>query len=217
MPDALGQSVSFETGEGPRLTPIETPADFAKLREDAGLVAARARCSRRSRGVRAALPAKTALIGFCGAPWTVASYMIAGRGTPDQAPARLFAYREPDLFAALIDRLADASAAYLLRQIGAGRGGGADFRFLVGRAAAGRIRALVREAGRAASSRALRAAGAGDADHRLPARRGDAARQVRRHRRARGDRPRHRGRAARRRRRCCRRGSRCKAISIRWR
>ncbi len=70
--------------------------------------------------LKAALPKETALIGFCGAPWTVASYMIAGRGTPDQAPARLFAYRHPDLFARLIDRLVDASAEYLRRQFAAG-------------------------------------------------------------------------------------------------
>ena len=70
--------------------------------------------------LKTALPAEVARIGFCGAPWTVASYMIAGRGTPDQAPARLFAYREPKLFAALVERLVDASADYLLRQIAAG-------------------------------------------------------------------------------------------------
>jgi uroporphyrinogen decarboxylase len=70
--------------------------------------------------LKADLPKETALIGFCGAPWTAASYMIAGRGTPDQAPARLFAYRHPDLFARLIDRLVDASAEYLRRQFAAG-------------------------------------------------------------------------------------------------
>jgi uroporphyrinogen decarboxylase len=61
-----------------------------------------------------------ALLGFCGAPWTVASYMVAGRGTPDQQPARLFAYADPDGFAGLIDRLVDASAGYLIRQLQAG-------------------------------------------------------------------------------------------------
>ncbi len=70
--------------------------------------------------LKAALPDDVALIGFCGAPWTVASYMIAGRGTPEQAPARLFAYRHPQLFAALIERLVHASAEYLLRQVAAG-------------------------------------------------------------------------------------------------
>jgi uroporphyrinogen decarboxylase len=119
MPDALGQSVSFESGEGPRLKPIETAADFAALSEapDWSRLAPVFETVER---VRAALPHETALIGFCGAPWTVASYMIAGHGTPDQAPARLFAYREPELFSALIDRLADASADYLARQIRAG-------------------------------------------------------------------------------------------------
>jgi uroporphyrinogen decarboxylase len=119
IPDALGQSVSFESGEGPRLKPIETSADLAALREapDWSRLAPVFETVARA---RQSLPAETALIGFCGAPWTVASYMIAGRGTPDQAPARLLAYREPKLFAALIDRLVEASAAYLLRQIEAG-------------------------------------------------------------------------------------------------
>ena len=119
IPDALGQSVSFESGEGPRLKPIETSADLAALREapDWSRLAPVFETVARA---RQSLPAETALIGFCGAPWTVASYMIAGRGTSDQAPARLLAYREPKLFAALIDRLVEASAAYLLRQIEAG-------------------------------------------------------------------------------------------------
>jgi uroporphyrinogen decarboxylase len=119
IPDALGQSVSFESGEGPRLKPIETSADLAALREapDWSRLAPVFETVARA---RQSLPAETALIGFCGAPWTVASYMIAGRGTPDQAPARLLAYREPKLFAALIDRLVEASAAYLSRQIEAG-------------------------------------------------------------------------------------------------
>jgi len=119
IPDALGQSVAFESGEGPRLSPIENAADFAALRE-APDWARLAPVFETVERVKADLPKDVALIGFCGAPWTVASYMIAGRGTPDQAPARLFAYREPDLFAALIDRLADASAEYLARQIRAG-------------------------------------------------------------------------------------------------
>ena len=119
IPDALGQSVSFESGEGPRLKPIETSADLAALRE-APEWSRLAPVFETVARVRQSLPAETALIGFCGAPWTVASYMIAGRGTPDQAPARLLAYREPKLFAALIDRLVEASAAYLLRQIEAG-------------------------------------------------------------------------------------------------
>ena len=118
-PDALGQSVGFESGEGPRLAPIENAADFARLREELDWARLEPVFEAIDR-VKTSLPAETALIGFCGAPWTVASYMIAGRGTPDQAPARLFAYREPELFTALIDRLADVSADYLARQIQAG-------------------------------------------------------------------------------------------------
>ena len=119
VPDALGQSVSFVEGEGPRLQPIESGADLAALSDEADW-SRLAPVFETVERVKAALPADVALIGFCGAPWTVASYMIAGRGTPDQAPARLFAYRQPDLFAALIDRLVEASAAYLTRQIRAG-------------------------------------------------------------------------------------------------
>jgi uroporphyrinogen decarboxylase len=64
-------------------------------------------------------PAVT-FLGFCGAPWTLATYMIAGQGTPDQLPARLFAYRHPEAFAKLIEILVDASASYLVRQFTAG-------------------------------------------------------------------------------------------------
>jgi uroporphyrinogen decarboxylase len=119
MPDALGQSVSFEAGEGPKLPPIRDEEDFRKLREEPDWSRLAPVFETIAR-VRAALPAESALIGFCGAPWTVASYMIAGEGTPDQAPARLFAYRHPELFQRLIDRLTESSTNYLLRQIEAG-------------------------------------------------------------------------------------------------
>ena len=66
------------------------------------------------------LPGETPLIGFCGAPWTVASYMIAGRGTPDQAPARTFAYRHPALFERIVDKLVESSIAYLTKQVDSG-------------------------------------------------------------------------------------------------
>ena len=78
------------------------------------------RSTRLSGGCEAALPGETTLIGFCGAPWTVATYMIAGRGSPDQVPGRLFAYREPEAMAKLLDVLAEHSAAFLMRQIEAG-------------------------------------------------------------------------------------------------
>jgi uroporphyrinogen decarboxylase len=118
IPDALGQKVTFETGEGPRLDPLESTADIERLPE-LSLERLSAVFETIDR-VKADLPAETAFIGFCGAPWTVASYMIAGRGTPDQAPARLFAYRNPAAFQLLIDKLVDASIAYLSEQLRAG-------------------------------------------------------------------------------------------------
>lgn len=119
VPDAFGQKVDFESGEGPRLQPIASTDDLKALHETIDLDHL-APVFEAIELVKRALPATTALIGFCGAPWTVASYMIAGRGTPDQAPARLFAYRNPDVFAALIERLVEGSIAYLSRQIAAG-------------------------------------------------------------------------------------------------
>ena len=119
VPDALGQSVTFETGEGPRLDPIADEAGFGRLRATIDLARLEP-VLETIRLVRSALPAETTLLGFCGAPWTVATYMIAGRGTPDQAPTRLFAYREPALFARLIERLVAASSDYLVAQFEAG-------------------------------------------------------------------------------------------------
>jgi uroporphyrinogen decarboxylase len=119
IPDALGQKVSFESGAGPRLEPIEAPEGLTRLRETADYSRLAPVFETVDR-VKSALPARTAFIGFCGAPWTVASYMIAGQGTSDQAPARLFAYRHPEAFAILIEKLTEASIGYLLRQIDAG-------------------------------------------------------------------------------------------------
>jgi len=70
--------------------------------------------------LRRELPPETTLIGFCGAPWTVSTYMIAGHGTPDQGPARLFAYENPEAFQQLIDILVEVSAEYLIAQLRAG-------------------------------------------------------------------------------------------------
>jgi len=119
IPDALGQTVAFESGEGPRLDPIADASSLARLAEEPDWTRLAPVFETLDR-VKSALPGDVALIGFCGAPWTVASYMIAGRGAPEQAPARLFAYRQPKLFASLIERLVEASAAYLLRQLAAG-------------------------------------------------------------------------------------------------
>lgn len=118
VPDAMGQRVSFESGEGPRLAPIETPEQAERL--GAFNMGCLAPVFETIELVKPALPPDVAFIGFCGAPFTVASYMIAGQGTPDQAPARLFAYRFPHAFAALIDRVVDASIDYLAGQIEAG-------------------------------------------------------------------------------------------------
>lgn len=119
VPYALGQSLDFVAGEGPRLDPITSPAELGKLK-DALDHSRLAPIYETAADVKAKLDTDTALIGFCGAPWTVATYMIAGRGTADQAPARLFAYRFPGPFAVLIDRLVEASIEYLVGQIEAG-------------------------------------------------------------------------------------------------
>ncbi|MER9119706.1 uroporphyrinogen decarboxylase [Mesorhizobium sp. M0954] len=118
VPHALGRDVRFEEGRGPLLTPI-TAAEIAALDGETFHVNLEP-VYETVRRLRARLPDETTLIGFCGAPWTVATYMIAGHGTPDQAPARLFAYREPAAFLRLLKVLADHSAAYLIRQIAAG-------------------------------------------------------------------------------------------------
>jgi uroporphyrinogen decarboxylase len=119
IPYALGRAVRFEAGEGPRLDPLDTPAkidglntiaDFAQLEPVYEAL----------RIVRRALAPEVALIGFCGAPWTVATYMVAGHGTPDQAPARMLAYRHPEAFAKIIDALVESSIHYLLGQLQAG-------------------------------------------------------------------------------------------------
>ncbi|WP_442755480.1 uroporphyrinogen decarboxylase [Methylocystis sp. JAN1] len=118
IPDAMGQRVSFESGEGPRLDPIETSEAVDRLGAfDAEKLSPVFETIDR---VKSALPPDVAFIGFCGAPWTVASYMIAGKGTPDQAPARLFAFKRRAAFQKLVDRLVEASADYLMRQIDAG-------------------------------------------------------------------------------------------------
>ncbi len=120
IPHALGQKLTFEAGEGPRLSPPIT--DAAVLHKLAGAIDinALAPVFETIRRVRAELPSGVALLGFCGAPWTVATYMAAGCGTTDQAPARLFAYRDPDGFGKLIDLLTEASIDYLAEQFRAG-------------------------------------------------------------------------------------------------
>ncbi|MBS0470567.1 MAG: uroporphyrinogen decarboxylase [Proteobacteria bacterium] len=119
IPHALGQPVAFEAGEGPRLEPIRDAAGVAKL-SDARAAETLAPVMETVKRVRAGLPAETTLIGFAGAPWTVATYMIEGRGKTDYENCRRMMWSEPKLFAALIDKLVDATAAYLIAQADAG-------------------------------------------------------------------------------------------------
>jgi uroporphyrinogen decarboxylase len=119
VPLALGRKVWFVEGEGPRLEPLTNAKALLSVRgeADANVLAPIYETVRR---VKAALGAETALIGFCGAPWTVATYMIAGQGTADQAPAKNLAAREPQAFQHVIDYLVDASVDYLAKQLEAG-------------------------------------------------------------------------------------------------
>ena len=119
VPYALGQNVAFTAADGPRLDAIDNAKGLHKLRRELDherLAPVYETIMR----VRSQLPASVTLLGFCGAPWTLATYMIAGVGTPDQIPAREFAYRAPEPFAELLNILVDASASYLIRQFEAG-------------------------------------------------------------------------------------------------
>ena len=119
IPHALGQAVRFVEGEGPRLDPIPDASGLGRLRDEAD-DSVLAPIYETVKRVRAALPDNVPLIGFCGAPWTVATYMVAGRGTPDQAPAKEFASGDPKGFGILVDRLVEASSDYLIKQLDAG-------------------------------------------------------------------------------------------------
>lgn len=118
IPRALGQDLWFETSEGPRLAPLmdnEAAVDTLTYRPEAleavyGTV----------RRVAAALPPKVTLLGFAGSPWTVATYMIAGQGSREQAAARRLAYADPGLMQSLIDKIIASTVDYLARQIEAG-------------------------------------------------------------------------------------------------
>ncbi len=120
LPQALGADLWFVTGEGPRLSTITDAAGVAALKpldaihETLGPVYETVKILSRE------LPREVTLIGFAGAPWTVATYMIAGRGTPDQGPAHAMKAAEPEAFARLIDLLTEATIAYLSAQVEAG-------------------------------------------------------------------------------------------------
>ena len=117
IPHALGQDLWFETGEGPRLAPPLSGMDLSALTPTPSRLAPVHETVRR---VAAALPPQTTFLGFAGSPWTVATYMVAGQGSKDQAAARAMAYRDPARFGAIIDAIVAATIDYLSDQIAAG-------------------------------------------------------------------------------------------------
>lgn len=119
VPYALGQRVAFIEGEGPNLEPVRDANSVAKLNRTSAAKVLTPVYETIERVV-AKLPESVPLIGFCGAPWTVATYMVEGEGSKDQAAARLLAYRDETTFQRLIDLLVDISAEYLVNQIKAG-------------------------------------------------------------------------------------------------
>jgi uroporphyrinogen decarboxylase len=120
IPQALGAKLWFETGEGPRLEVTTTPAAVSALRPADAVHDTLSPVYETLRILKRELPRETTLIGFAGAPWTVATYMIAGRGTPDQAPAHALKSSDRATFQALIDRITDATVEYLSAQVAAG-------------------------------------------------------------------------------------------------
>jgi uroporphyrinogen decarboxylase len=117
VPWALGQQLSFEAGEGPRLAPALVDHVLAELEP----VPARLEPVYATvRAVAAKLPAETTLLGFAGSPWTVATYMVAGQGNRDQSETRRLAYRDPTAFGAIVDAIVTTTVDYLSGQITAG-------------------------------------------------------------------------------------------------
>ena len=120
LPQALGADLWFETGEGPRLSTITREEDFAVLKGIDDIHDTLAPIYETVRILSRELPKETTLIGFAGAPWTVATYMIAGRGTPDQGPAHALKAENRALFEKIIDRLTRSTVEYLAQQIESG-------------------------------------------------------------------------------------------------
>lgn len=117
---ALGADLWFETGEGPRLSTITSAADLAALKPASAIHDVLSPVYETVKILSRELPRETTLIGFAGAPWTVATYMIAGRGTKDQGPAHALKAADRATFAALIDLIAEATVDYLSEQVKAG-------------------------------------------------------------------------------------------------
>ncbi|MGA0301766.1 MAG: uroporphyrinogen decarboxylase [Paracoccaceae bacterium] len=120
LPQALGADLWFETGEGPRLSTITREEEFTTLKGIDDIHDTLAPIYETVRILSRELPKETTLIGFAGAPWTVATYMIAGRGTPDQGPAHALKAENRALFEKIIDRLTRSTVEYLAQQIEAG-------------------------------------------------------------------------------------------------
>ena len=120
VPHALGQGLRFIEGEGPRLDPVGDVAGLGRLKPADEIDEVLGPIYQTVARLAHSLPGEVTLIGFAGAPWTVASYMVAGRGTPDQGPARAWMYRDRQGFARLIDLITQATVHYLDRQIEAG-------------------------------------------------------------------------------------------------
>lgn len=119
VPHALGQEIVFTKGEGPSLTPLRSFDDLKALNPAKLMHKAAPVCETVAK-VKAGLPDHVTLIGFAGAPWTVAAYMLEGHGSKDFLEAKTVAYQNPDMMAALIDMLVSATATYVLAQIKAG-------------------------------------------------------------------------------------------------
>ncbi|MFD0980549.1 uroporphyrinogen decarboxylase [Tropicimonas aquimaris] len=120
VPQALGADLWFVTGEGPRLSTVTAQAEFDALKGKDDIHEVLSPVYETVRILSRELPSETTLIGFAGAPWTVATYMIAGRGTPDQGPAHALMAENQPLFDALMERLTDATIEYLSAQVEAG-------------------------------------------------------------------------------------------------
>ena len=120
VPQALGADLWFVTGEGPRLSTVTAQSDFDALKPVADIHETLNPIYETVRILSRELPSETTLIGFAGAPWTVATYMIAGRGTPDQAPAHALMAQNRTLFEALLERITEATIEYLSAQVEAG-------------------------------------------------------------------------------------------------
>ena len=120
LPQALGADLWFVTGEGPRLSTITTADQLAALKPAADVNDHLSPIYETIKILSKALPAQTTLIGFAGAPWTVATYMIAGQGTPDQGPAHALKAENRAVFDGLMDVITEGTIVYLSAQIEAG-------------------------------------------------------------------------------------------------